>query len=250
MEVVQGFIQKYGIKPWQIVAAFVALGATAWIVKGLVSPHPSTQTASINSASSVSPAASSDSGKQAQELLSQADRQREAESYPEAIATYKKAIALNPNDAKAYWGLCFSLNQMGKPTDAIAQCDRALALNPNYPEALWSKGSAFDQQQQYQEAINFYDQAIKLKPDYAEAWNNQGVALLKLKRPKDALKSLDKATTSKPDWPDAWANRGAALWELKRYDDAIASIDKALKLDPNHPNANNLRQQVRRNLGR
>ncbi|HEY9603403.1 MAG TPA: serine/threonine-protein kinase [Allocoleopsis sp.] len=250
MEVVQGFIQKYGIKPWQIVAAFVALGATAWIVKGLVSPQASTQTASINSASSVSPAATADSSKQTQELLSQADRQREAESFSEAIATYQKAIAINPKEAKAYWGLCYSFNQMGKPTDAIAQCDRALAINPNYPEALWSEGSALEQQQKYEQAIKLYDQAVKLKPDYAEAWNNRGVALLKLKRPDEALASLDKATTYKPDWPDAWANRGAALWELKRYDDAISSIDKALKLDPNHPNANNLRQQVRRKLGR
>lgn len=250
MEVVQGFIQKYGIKPWQIVAAFVALGATAWIVKGLVSPQTPTQTASIKSASSVSPATSADPGKQAQELLIQADRQRKAESFSEAVATYEKAIALNSNDATAHWGLCFSLNQIGKPTEAIAQCDRALALNPNYPEALWSKGSAFEQQQQYEEAVNFYDQAIKLKPDYAEAWNNQGVALLKLKRPKEALEALDQATNYKPDWPDAWANRGAALWELKRFNQAIASIDRALQLDPEHPNANNLRQQARRKLGR
>jgi eukaryotic-like serine/threonine-protein kinase len=250
MEVLQGFTQKYGIKPWQIAGVFVTLGATAWMVKGLLFSQPPTQTASNNSASSVKPAATADTGKQAQELLSQADRQREAESFEAAIATYQKAITLKSDDAKAHWGLCYSLNQMGKFAEAVDQCDRAIALNPNYAEALWSKGSALEQQKQYEQAINVYDQALQINPEYAEVWNNRGVSLLRLKRPNEALESLDKATTYKPDWPDPWANRGAALWELKRYNLAIDSIDKALKLDPEHPNANNLRQQVRRKLGR
>ncbi len=248
--VLQGFMQRYAIKPWQIFAALVALGATFWLVKALLSPQPANQTASSSNVSSVSPAATGDPEKQAAALLSQADRQKEAENFQEAITAYEKAIALKPDDAKAHWGLCYSLNSTGKFTEAISACEQALALNPNYPEALWSKGYAFEQQKNYEEAIKFYDQALKLKPDYADAWNNQGVALLKLKRPAEALAAFDKATTYKSDWPDAWANRGGALWELKRYNEAIASIDKALQLDPEHPNANNLRQQARLKLGR
>ncbi len=247
----QQVIQKYGIKPWQIIAAVVALSATVLGIKAILSPQNAPQTASNgNSVSAVNPAATADPEKQAAEFLSQADTLRTGENYQEAVDTYEKAIALKPNEAKAHWGLCYSLNQIGKSPEAIAACDRAIALNPNYVEALWSKGNALHQQKQYEEEIKAYDQALKIDPKYADAWNNRGVALLKLKRPAEALAALDKATTSKPDWPDAWANRGAALWALKRYDDAIASIEKALKIDPNHPNANNLRQQARRELGR
>jgi len=73
---------------------------------------------------------------------------------------------------------------------------------------------------------------------------------LKLNRFDDAFAAFDKATQLNPQWPDAWANRGNALFALKRYDDAIASMKKALEIDPNHVNANNLLQQIRRQLGR
>ena len=257
----QGFIQKYPIKPWQIFAALVALGAMFWGVKALLSPKIATQTppssvsavspgATVSPGPTVSPGATADSEKQAAELMTQAETLRKAENYQEAIANYEKAIALKPNDATAHWGLCYSLNSMGKMTEAIAACDQALALKPDYAEAMWSKGSALEQQKNYDQAIELYDQALAVNPQYAEALNNKGVALLNLKRPDEAFTALDKATRVKPDWPDAWANRGSALWNLKRYDEAIKSIEKALELDPNHPNANNLRQQARRKLGR
>lgn len=246
-----GLFQQYGIKPWQIGAAVVALGATIWIGKGLLSPHLTTQATSQESnVSAANPAASGAPEKQGAELLSQADSFRKAENYQEAVTAYQKAIALQPNVAEAHWGLCYSLNQIGKSTEAIAECDQALSLKPNYAEALSSKGNALHQQQNYQEEIKLYDQAIQINPDLADAWNNKGVALLKLNRFDEAFAALDKATQLKPDWADAWANRGNALWALKRYDDAMASLEKALQIDPNHPNANNLLQQARRQLGR
>jgi serine/threonine protein kinase/Tfp pilus assembly protein PilF len=245
-----GSPQKSPIKPLPIIGGVVALGASVWVVKGLLSPQSTPQTASKgNTISALSSGATGDP-KQTADLLSQADRLREAENYQEAIATYEKAIAINPNEAKAHWGLCYSLNQMGKPTEAIAECDRALAINPNYAEALSSKGNSLHQQQNYEEELKLYDQALKINPEYVEAWNNRGVALLKLNRFDDAFAAFDKATQLNPKWPDAWANRGNALFALKRYDDAIASIQKALEIDPNHVNANNLLQQIRRQLGR
>jgi serine/threonine protein kinase len=246
----QGVSQKSPVKLWQIIGGVVALGATVWSAKVILSPQTATQTATKGSSvSAVSPGATADP-KQTAELLSQADRLREAENYPEAITGYEKAIALNPNEAKAHWGLCYSLNQMGKPEDAIAQCDRAVALKADYPEALSSKANALYQQQNYEEAIKLCDQALKINPEYAEAWNNRGVALLKLKRFDQAFAAFDKASQLNANWADAWANRGNALFALKRYDEAFASLDKALEIDPNHPNANNLKQQARRQLGR
>src|SRR5919202_26771 len=246
----QGVSQKSPVKLWQIIGGVVALGATVWSAKVILSPQTATQTATKGSSvSAVSPGATADP-KQTAELLSQADRLREAENYPEAITGYEKAIALNPNEAKAHWGLCYSLNQMGKPEDAIAQCDRAVALKADYPEALSSKANALYQQQNYEEAIKLCDQALKINPEYTEDWNNRGPPLLKLKRFDQAFAAFDKASQLNANWADAWANRGNALFALKRYDEAFASLDKALEIDPNHPNANNLKQQARRQLGR
>lgn len=245
----QGSGQQSSIQLLPIMGGVVALGASLWVVKGILFPQTPQTATQGNSIAAVSGNNSTDP-QQATALLSQADRLREAENYQEAITTYEKAIALNANEAKAHWGLCYSLNQMLKPTEAIAACDQALAINPDYPEALWSKGNALHQEQNYQEELKLYEKALQIKPDFADAWNNQGVALLKLKRFDEAFAALDKATQLKPNGADAWANRGNALFGLRRYDDAFASLEKAIEIDPNHTNANNLLQKARRELGR
>jgi serine/threonine protein kinase len=183
------------------------------------------------------------------ELLSQADRLREAGQYQKAADLYNQALA-RKSDAKAYWGLCYSLNSLQQPGEAIAACNKALDLNPNYAEALWSKGNALDQQQRSSDALPLYERATAVKPDFAEAWNNQGVALLGIGRASEAVAAFNKATALKPNFADAWANQGAALWQLGRFRQAIASMDKALQIQPDNPTAKNLRQQAREKLGR
>ncbi|NET51181.1 MAG: tetratricopeptide repeat protein [Merismopedia sp. SIO2A8] len=245
--VAQQLIQRYSLKPWHFIAFFIALGGGFLCIKVLLSPQPIAQTqteASGVATSNVNPE------KQASELLKQADLHREKDNYREAIPLYQQAIALKADQPEAHWGLCYSLNFMGKPQEAIAACNQALALNPKYPEALWSKGSALDQLEKPRESLQLYDQALKINPNYVEAWNNKGVALLNLNRPQEALAAFEKATSLKPDWADAWANRGGALWSLKRYALAIKSMEKALQIDPDHPNANDLRQQARQQIGR
>jgi eukaryotic-like serine/threonine-protein kinase len=183
------------------------------------------------------------------ELLSEADRLRQAGQYQQALNLYDQAIARKPS-AQAYWGRCYSLNSLQQPEDAIASCNQALALKPNYPEALWSKGNALDQEQRPADSLKLYEQATALKPDFAEAWNNLGVSLLNVGRASEAVGALDKATALKPDFAAAWANRGAALWQMGRVRLAIASMDRALQIDPNNKDAINLRQLAREKLKR
>ncbi len=216
------------------------------------SPSPgSSPTATQASPTPATPAAQSTPAPAPEvgEVMSQADRLREAGQYQKAIDLYDQAIALKPDIAEAHWGRCNSLNSLQQPDDAIAACNEALGIKPDYPEALWSKGAALEQQNPT-EALKLYQKATTLKPNFAEAWNNQGVALLKLGRTTEAVTALDKATTLKSDFADAWANKGAALWELGRNDDAIASMDKALQLQPNNPDVIHLRQLAREKVGR
>ena len=183
-------------------------------------------------------------------LLEQADRLRTAKQYPQAIKAYDQTIAQNSKQAQAYWGKCYSLNQLQQYQQAIAVCDRALALDANYAQAIWSKGYALEHQQRYADALKLYDRAVQLKPDFAEAWSNRGTALLQLDRATEAVTSFDRATALDPKLVEAWNNRGAALWKLRRFDEAIASIDQAIQIQPDYQDALSLRQQIRQRLGR
>ena len=53
-----------------------------------------------------------------------------------AISSYRKAIALDPNDADGYYGLGNVLNWAGRPEEAINIFSEILHRNPNFLPAL------------------------------------------------------------------------------------------------------------------
>ena len=51
-------------------------------------------------------------------------------------------------------------------TQAIQSFDKALAIDPNDKYALHGKGNALDRLGNYAEAIQYYDKALEIDPDY------------------------------------------------------------------------------------
>ncbi|NEQ24527.1 MAG: tetratricopeptide repeat protein [Microcoleus sp. SIO2G3] len=252
-------------KPGSIVAIVVALAAvgtsvfmgktmlsslsTNQIVErgtSTASPNPSPGSSSVQSP--IPP--TSPQKPQPAELLKEAERLRQTGESQKALELYDKIIALKPNMAEAYWGRCYSLNNLKKPNEAIVACNDALDLKPNYAEALWSKGNALDQQKLPLDALQLYERATKIKPNFTEAWVDYGIALQGFGRSEEAIRALDKAIALRRNSAEAWSTKGEALWNLGRFDRAIAALDKALEIEPNYPEARKLREKARKELGR
>jgi Tfp pilus assembly protein PilF/2-polyprenyl-3-methyl-5-hydroxy-6-metoxy-1,4-benzoquinol methylase len=168
----------------------------------------------------------------------------------EAIAAYRRAIALGSNSPWARFNLGVALQAQGKIEEAIAAYSEAVALKPDCAEAFNNRGVALRELQRLDEALASYDQAIALKPDYAEALSNRGATLRELRRPDVALASYDQAIALKPDYAEAFNNRGNALRELRRPDAALASYDRAIALKPDNAEAFNNRGNALRDLQR
>jgi tetratricopeptide (TPR) repeat protein len=60
--------------------------------------------------------------------------------YPEAIAAYQKAAAVDPHPAVAYFNICAVSYNQGDTKGAVA-CDKAIAADPNKADAYFIKGS-------------------------------------------------------------------------------------------------------------
>lgn len=58
---------------------------------------------------------------------------------------------------------------MQKYPEAIASYNKAIRYKPNHYESWYSRGNALLNMQQYKEAIASYDKAIEYKPDYQQA---------------------------------------------------------------------------------
>ena len=242
-------------QPWSIVAivaALAAMGTSVLMGKTMLSSLSINQiTDRRTSTTSPNPIAPPPPQKpQPAELLKEAERLRQAGESQQALELYDKVIALKPNMAEAYWGRCYSLNNLKKPNDAIVACNDALDLKPNYAEAFWSKGNALDQQKLPLEALQLYERATKIKPNFTEAWVDYGIALQGFGRSEEAIRALDKAIALRRNSAEAWSTKGEALWNLGRSDRAIAALDKALQIEPDHPKARKLREKARKELGR
>ncbi|HEY9849467.1 MAG TPA: tetratricopeptide repeat protein [Leptolyngbyaceae cyanobacterium] len=167
-----------------------------------------------------------------------------------AIASFDKALAIQPDAHIAWYMLGVELGELGRFEEAIASFDKALAIQPDKHKAWYNRGVALDDLGQLEEEIASYEKALAIQPDLHQAWYNRGIALRNLGRIEEEIASYDKALAIQPDDYKAWYNRGIALGNLGRFEEAIASYEKALAIQPDKHKAWNNRGIELRNLGR
>ncbi len=253
------FIQIRFVKFWPWLAVLAAVGVTVVTTKTLLLPQFANQLINVyglltdtnTTTPTETPIATPKppAKPKPEKLLSKAERLRTTGQHQKALTLYDQVIALKPKLAEAYWGRCYCLNKLKKPSQAIVACNDALDLKPNYPEALWLKGDAYFQQNLEIEALKFYEKATKRKPDLAEAWVSYGVALQYVGRSAEAIRALDKAIDLNRNSAEAWTTKGEALWNLGEAVEAVAAVDKALQLQPNNPRAIKVRKEAQKELG-
>ena len=168
----------------------------------------------------------------------------------DAMQSYERALALQPNYPETHYNLGVALAQRGEVAAAIAHYETALRLQPGYPEAHNNLGNAFIRTGRVPEAVGHFEAALRLKPDFAEAHSNLGNALLQSDRPADAAASLQRALEFKPHYPEARYNLGNALAAAGRMADALQNYQEAIRLKPDyaepHINAGNALLQLDR----
>ena len=153
---------------------------------------------------------------------------------PEAILQYQEALRLRPDLVKAHLNLGNALLKMrGRLDDAIAQYEEAARLEPGVATAHYNLGNALRQAGRTQEAIAQYGEALRLEPDVALAHYDLGIALLDEGRTQEAIAQHQEALRLKPDFAEAHNNLGNALSRMPgKLDDAIAQFGEALRLRP------------------
>ncbi|MBW4606252.1 MAG: tetratricopeptide repeat protein, partial [Hassallia sp. WJT32-NPBG1] len=130
--------------------------------------------------------------------------------------------------------LGYALSEQGKVEEAIASYQKALQIDPNYANAHNNLGSALSDQGKLEEAIASYQKALQIDPNYANAHYNLGYALQKQGKLEEAIASYQKALQIDPNYANAHYNLGYALQKQGKLEEAIASYQKALQIDPNN----------------
>jgi Flp pilus assembly protein TadD len=152
--------------------------------------------------------------------------------HDDAIAAYRRALALSPAEFTPHYNLANLLRDRGQKADAEASYLQAIALAPDFADARINLGRLLLEQGKVDEALSQLTKAVAASPDSYHAHNNLGVALARATRFDEAITSYRRAIEIKPDAAEAHSNLGSASLTLGRLDDAIASCLKAAEVDP------------------
>jgi tetratricopeptide (TPR) repeat protein len=150
------------------------------------------------------------------------------------IEAYLRAISINQRLAPVWSNLGSALLEAGDVDEALSACRRALEVDPGFAAAWNNLGSALVAKGAHEEAVKACESALALVPEFAEARGTLGAALHGLGRHEEALSAHRRALAGNPGNARLHFNFGVTLQHCGRSDEAIAAFRRALEIDPHH----------------
>ena len=133
---------------------------------------------------------------------------------------YKRALALNPNDANARRQYGIQLMYQGRFREAIAEMRRSLDLDPLSARTSRELSTVFFHARVYDQAIEQGRKTLDLDPNYVRAYHTLGRAYLQKGMYTEAIAALTK-------WPDVGTGfLGYAYAVSGRRTEAMEIIEK------------------------
>jgi len=109
------------------------------------------------------------------------------------------------------------LADLGRLEEALASYERALALNPRYAVAWNNKGNTLRHLRRYPEAQAALDRAIELDPESGLGWLTKAQTLRDMRAYADAISAYERAIALRHQPARANANLGLVFDALAEY---------------------------------
>ncbi|MEG5039595.1 tetratricopeptide repeat protein [Microcoleus vaginatus GB2-A3] len=164
-------------------------------------------------------------------------RHLEANDDHGALANFNRALKLQSDHYKAWFGRGMALGKLERHLEALKSFDEALAVEPNASFGWHNRAIALGKLGRWLEALNSFDRALEFSPCAASIWHNRGLTLIDMGLYEKAVRSFDRSLTLYPEAAWAWYNRGNALLELKLYYQALNSFERAIEFKPDDAKA-------------
>jgi tetratricopeptide (TPR) repeat protein len=116
-----------------------------------------------------------------------------------ALVDWKKAVDIDPNDARSNNGMAIALTVAGNSDAAVKYFKRAVAINDNFYEAYYNLGLQLIKQNQLAGAVDAWQNAVRIRPDFAAAHENLGYAYYLQGQFAQSLTHLRLALETEPD---------------------------------------------------
>ena len=178
----------------------------------------------------------------AQKNVEMGKQLKEKGSLQEAIAKYKTALKLTPDNVPALVQLASAYEAQENWEEAVNCCRKIIAFQPNNPRAYLRQARALKQQNKIYGALAAFQEALEMDKEVLTArdYKELGELFVQLKNSEnqeaqanDAIAAYQKAVELKPDFPpQVHISLADALQKQGRFEEAIASYQKALQIKP------------------
>jgi tetratricopeptide (TPR) repeat protein len=149
-----------------------------------------------------------------------------------ALASYERAIQLDPRGAGGYASRGRLRQQQGDHAGALADWNQVINLEPRAGDAYNARGLVRANQGDLPGAIADYTAALRLAPRTTEILVNRGQARFETRDIKGALADYNRTLALAPGRTDALEGRGLARLATGNLVGARADFDRVLQADP------------------
>lgn len=156
--------------------------------------------------------------------------------YQCVLDQFHRIVALNAESAEADMLAGEALDEMHEKVGATREFRAAVAANPKEPNAHFGLGYLLWKQGQYGEAAQEFQAEIDNVPMHLGALRYLADSLIQLNRPNDAQPLLEKAIAADPANAMEHRDLGIIYAEQEHNDQALREFLEAARLNPADPN--------------
>ena len=150
-----------------------------------------------------------------------------------ATSAFSRAIAMDPNDAKAYhWYGDIMIYGVGDPVAAIPMLKRARLLDPLSSVIVVTLGEAFSNSGNLAEGLRLYRKALEIDPEYLAGFRILGMAYLSLGDYERAEFWLDEGVRRDPGEFDVLFGKAFLYRALQDEERAVAVARRLQAIAP------------------
>jgi tetratricopeptide (TPR) repeat protein len=157
--------------------------------------------------------------------------------YDDAIAAFRRALAINPYYVDVRNDLGAALVLSGKRTEGRAEWVAAYnePTNPTPDLSARNLGQSYLEERNFQESASWFRSSLGKNPKQVAAYTGLAAALVGLQRPEEAVPLLEGALKEAPGETGLLLALGDALYRTGRFNEARARLDEVIKKDPRSP---------------
>ena len=154
-----------------------------------------------------------------------------------AAESFEQALAFAPDNQNFALSLANVHAAAGRHDEAIARLQALLRVAPNHVDAMGALGRALASAGRLDEAIVSFRAAVAADPASCPARLNLAAALVLAKQMETAVEILSALAVERPDDPAVQWDLAVALHGLNRPEPALAALARLIALRPNDASA-------------